>query len=339
MSLTIHIDAASARPKYQQIADALLSGIQTKAIGVAEQLPSINEISAQYDVSRDTVERAYKLLKRDGFIKSVRGKGYFAREERASAPRVLVVLDRLCDDQREAFEGIVETLGPKAEVELHVYGGSFRSFERTLRRNRARFSDFVLATCFVGANAMRAGELVHELLDDRRVVYVHSEPPGPRRDCGAVTQDFHRDVSACLEAATPHLEKYERLQLLFDPESPARGIITGLLDYAERRGIDAEVETLEGTPAQLRPGTAYLLVTDRQLAGLVGVAREQGLELGRDIGVLAVGDSPLRQVLGGGISALATDYRGMGVGAAEMLLTEKLTRERRSARFVGRASL
>ena len=339
MSLTITIDAASARPKYQQIADALLSGIQTKAIGVAEQLPSINEISAQYDVSRDTVERAYKLLKRDGFIKSVRGKGYFAREERADAPRVLVVLDRLCDDRREVFHGLTEALGPKAEVELHIYGGSFRAFERTLRRNRTRFSDFVLATCFVGANAMRAGELVQELLEDRRVVFVHAEPPGPRRDCGAVTQDFQRDVLAGLHAAGDRLTQYERLHLLFDPESPARGIITGFLDYAEQRGIDAEVETLEGVPTQLRGRTAYLAVTDRQLAGLVAAASRQNLAIGGDIGVLAIGDSALREVVAGGIDVLATDYRGMGATAAELLLSEKLRRERLQARYVQRGSL
>ena len=340
MSYHITIDSGSPLPKYQQIADCLLAGIKTKCIGVEEQLPSINEISAQYDVSRDTVERAYKVLKRDGVIQSVRGKGYYATAtQRATSRRVLVLFPKLSERKQGIFEGLGDVLGASAELDLQLYGGSFRRFEQLIIANRASFSDFVIMADFVGANARRACEVIGEHLAGRPIVLVNNPVAGIVSDYGVVSQEFHEDIVSGLGLALEHLRKYSTLYLLFDPDCSARGIISGFLEFAERHGFHAEVETTESAPQQLSQGTAYLTVCDKQLAQLVKAARDQQLKLGQDVGIVSYNDSVLKEVLAGGITVVTTDHRYMGQRAGEMLLSGEMSRDKVPFKLISRATL
>jgi DNA-binding transcriptional regulator YhcF (GntR family) len=42
-------------------------------------LPSINELSFEFEISRDTAEKGYKYLKKIGIVGSIPGKGYFIK--------------------------------------------------------------------------------------------------------------------------------------------------------------------------------------------------------------------------------------------------------------------
>lgn len=63
--------------KVEQIAQAIKSDIKKGLLKKDHQLPSINKFSRQYLVARDTVEKAYQILKNEGYVSSVKGKGYF----------------------------------------------------------------------------------------------------------------------------------------------------------------------------------------------------------------------------------------------------------------------
>ena len=341
MSYTLTIDAGSAKPKYQQIADALLEGIESRRLGIAEQLPSINEISAQYDVSRDTVERAYKVLKRDGHIISVRGKGYYAKEADGRAARkVLVVFNKLSDHKREIYEGLADALSEEDfELDLQIYHDDPRTFERIIDKHRNHFSDFVVIPSFVGSGVQRAREIVNAALAGRNVVIVSAELPGVLSDFGAVTQDYDADIAAGLTDATDLLAKYRKVVLLFDPDCAARGIITGFERWGRSAAQITEVETTDTEPDTVETGAAYICVTNRQLVQMVKSARDGDHRLGHDIGLIAYNDSVLKEVLANGVTVITTDHRKMGERAAEMLITRDQTQERVPFRLIRRATL
>ena len=64
-------------PKYKKLALFFIKKIKSKQILAGSKLPSINEISFEKDLSRDTVERAYNELKEIGFIETSKGLGHF----------------------------------------------------------------------------------------------------------------------------------------------------------------------------------------------------------------------------------------------------------------------
>jgi DNA-binding transcriptional regulator YhcF (GntR family) len=73
----IDVDHNSRIPKYHQIVNAIIRNIEVGKLSVGDRLPSINEFSEEYYLSRDTVEKAYNLLKEKLIISSVKGKGYY----------------------------------------------------------------------------------------------------------------------------------------------------------------------------------------------------------------------------------------------------------------------
>src|SRR6478752_4576835 len=75
----IRIDEYSSTPKYQQIINSILKAIESGRLLQQDILPSINDLSYELDVARDTAEKGYRYLKKTGVIGSVPGKGYFIK--------------------------------------------------------------------------------------------------------------------------------------------------------------------------------------------------------------------------------------------------------------------
>jgi DNA-binding FadR family transcriptional regulator len=56
------------------------AAILTKKFGPGDQLPSGNDMARTYDVSRATVQDALRVLKNEGLLVSVQGRGVYVRE-------------------------------------------------------------------------------------------------------------------------------------------------------------------------------------------------------------------------------------------------------------------
>ena len=63
--------------KVKQLADLISQDISMGRYKVDDALPSINQLSRDYKVSRDTVFKAFIDLKERGIIDSTPGKGYY----------------------------------------------------------------------------------------------------------------------------------------------------------------------------------------------------------------------------------------------------------------------
>ena len=73
----IRIDENSRIPKYQQIVNSIINNISIGNLTIDQKIPSINMLSEEFYLSRDTVEKAYNILKERNVISSIRGKGYY----------------------------------------------------------------------------------------------------------------------------------------------------------------------------------------------------------------------------------------------------------------------
>jgi GntR family transcriptional regulator len=70
---------ASDRFPYRRIVDDLRDGVLSGRLEPDSQLPSENELAAEYRVSRPTVRRALALLRGEGLIVTNQGRGAFVR--------------------------------------------------------------------------------------------------------------------------------------------------------------------------------------------------------------------------------------------------------------------
>lgn len=74
------LDPDDPRPPFQQVANALRAAILTRKFEPGDQLPSGNDLSKTYGVSRGTVQDALRVLKAEGLVVSRKGSGVYVRE-------------------------------------------------------------------------------------------------------------------------------------------------------------------------------------------------------------------------------------------------------------------
>lgn len=73
------IDTMSGRPQFRQLADLLRGQILDGTFGPGEGLPTQESLAAEYGLSVTTIRQAVDLLRREGLVESIRGRGVFVR--------------------------------------------------------------------------------------------------------------------------------------------------------------------------------------------------------------------------------------------------------------------
>jgi len=78
--LTGHIDHASDRAVYKQIADQLREAIAKGRLREGAQLPSEKQLMDHYGVARMTVRNALRILQDEGLTTAEHGRGVYVRD-------------------------------------------------------------------------------------------------------------------------------------------------------------------------------------------------------------------------------------------------------------------
>jgi GntR family transcriptional regulator len=101
--------AASAVPRYLQIADLMRQRISRGQWPKGEKLPSLEALVAEFGVARVTVRQAVDLLARDGLVSPQQGRGTFvtAQPTRGQWLKVQTSLDELAKVYKDTKPEIV----------------------------------------------------------------------------------------------------------------------------------------------------------------------------------------------------------------------------------------
>jgi len=84
--IRFRVDARSATPPYQQIAQQVRQALRMGVLSVGDQLPSVREVVAATVVNSNTVLKAYRELEREGLVEAHAGQGTFVRDRPPGPP-------------------------------------------------------------------------------------------------------------------------------------------------------------------------------------------------------------------------------------------------------------
>ena len=73
-------------------------------------------------------------------------------------------------------------------------------------------------------------------------------------------------------------------------------------------------------------GDAFLVFTDEDLVDLLKISNSLRLKIGQNIGIISYDDTPLKEVMAGGITVISTDFKKMGETTAH-LITNRLKKK------------
>ncbi len=320
----ITIDEFSSTPKYQQLANSILTGIQKNLFKKGDIMPSINEISFEFDISRMTVEKGYNHLKSIGVLDSVPGKGYFIKNvEHQQNLKIFMLFNKLSAHKKIIYDSFVAALGDKAAIDFYIYNNDFNLFRKLITNRKEDFTHIVIIPHFTENE-----ELAYELIDTlpkEKLILMDKFIPRIRGEFGAVYENFEKDIYDALSQAIVPLQKYKALKLIFPPTTyHLKEIITGFTHFCADNAFEYEIiNSLENEIIQ--KNTVYINLMEDDLVVLIEKIIEQKLVLGKDIGIISYNETPLKRLLLNGLTTISTDFVAMGSTVADLILSNLKT--------------
>ena len=131
-------------PKFLQLVEIIKSDIACGVFAVGEQIPSIHETSQEFDMARQTVERAYKILKEKGILNAVKGKGFFvANRGNVGVKRYLLLMNNFTPDAIKFYNSFSEAVPANTEIDVRLSSDDCGILERNIINNLSRYDYFI----------------------------------------------------------------------------------------------------------------------------------------------------------------------------------------------------
>jgi DNA-binding transcriptional regulator YhcF (GntR family) len=309
----IQLPRHSNLPKYKQIIAGIEHSIRNGELKQGDQLPSLNSIKQRFQLSRDTVLMAFNDLKSRGIIHSVVGKGYFVKSENTDLKySIFLLFDEFNAFKEDLYNGFISGLGDQAQVDLYFHHFNLKMFRSLISENNGAYSHYII----MPANLREAAQIISQLPEEQ--VYILDQTNEELQAFSSIHQNFEYNMFSGLEVLKGQVLQYKRLNLLFSSKKQPRGLKNGFEQFCKSEGLAHEVSDFTG--GVLRRGTLYVSLDDDHLIALIKQMKQQKMILAKDIGILCYNDTPLKEIVEGGISSIGVDFKEMGKRLSQMLL-------------------
>ncbi|WP_207422303.1 GntR family transcriptional regulator [Desertivirga brevis] len=320
----IHIDEYSATPKYLQLTNSILTAIEAGKINKNDMLPSINEVSYELEISRDTAEKGYKYLKKIGVLGSIPGKGYYIRAtDFRQTLRICMLFNKLSSHKKIVYDAFVSALGEQVAVDFYVYNNDLKLFKKLLNNKMEGYSHYVVIPHFIEGSE-NAYEVINTIPKEK-LVLLDKKISGVDGEYAAVYENFEKDIYHALEQAREALSKYHTIKLIFPdktyyPREIKKGFLRFCQQYAFNHEVVADVNALD-----IHEGEVFISLMEDDLVTLVEQVITSQLKVGKQVGVISYNETPLKKIILDGITTISTDFDQMGTIAANMILENSRT--------------
>ena len=325
MSFEVKLSHEEKTPIYKQLVEQFEDAIRSGELTAGEQIPSMNEFAAKYNISKETVKKVYCILRDKGLLIPCQGKGFFVDEQSdINKPRVLVLFDKLSIYKEVLYNSLVEELGENADITILMHNQNLELFTYYLDTCLDRYDYYVISPHFPldEKSQALAAKLLARIPNRKLIMVDHwlKKVPG---NYGAVYQDFENDVYDGLAQGLDRLRNVSRLRVITLPSSLYGDIIAkGVVRFCKEYGV--ECDFIESAPDYIAPNEAFLVLNSQLDSGLAALARrikEQNLNVGQDVFIISYNEFELYEIVLNGLTTISTDFKQMGRIAAQMILS------------------
>ncbi|WP_282124734.1 GntR family transcriptional regulator [Algibacter mikhailovii] len=310
----LSINHKSDTPKYQQLVNAINDAISENVLQRGDALPSVNTICKGYQLSRDTVFKAYSVLKDNGVIESVPNKGYYVAND---TKKVLLVLDTFKAYKEVVYHSFVNNLPDNfiTDVQFHHY--NIHNFKTILNNSKGKYYKYVVMTF----DHKEVPTVIADIDNDKLLLVDWSIYSNSQNNY--VFQDFGKAFYDALKGAEMAFRKYEKLIFLYPTYTfHSKETIVYFEKYCGDFQFDYEILT-DPKAFQVEKNVGYLSTSDRMLGVFLEQCRDCGLEPGVDVGFLSYNETPMKKFIYKGISVISTDFQELGNKAAAFVTEDK----------------
>ncbi len=315
----LEIDYYSATPKYLQLANSIIKAVHEGKIKKDEVLPSINELSFEFDISRDTAEKGYKHLKKIGILGSVPGKGYYVKNVDVHQEfKIFLLFNKLSTHKKIIYDSFVSSLGDDASIDFYIYNNDYEQFKKIINNRQKDYTHYVIITHFLDG-----GDDVHEIINGfpkEKLILLDKLVPGVTGSFGAIYENFEKDIYNALEEALPKLSKYDTIKIIFPEDTYyPQDILKGYYKFCKQYTFNYQVVN-DIASDKINKGDVFINLKEGDLIVLIDKILEAKLQVGKDVGIISYNETPWKKYTLNGITTISTDFVKMGEMAANMIL-------------------
>ncbi len=331
------INSKSSQPKYRQLVQSVISGIENGSFAKGQQLPSINEFATANNIAKETVAKAYSHLRELGIIIAQHGKGFYVTKTQAKISLNIFVLFDTFNAYKEVLYNALKAALPadtKFSIFFHHY--NVKQFAQLINDNLGSYNFYVIMPHF----DTDVSAVVNAIPRDK-LLLLDKDVPKLKNEYASIFQDFENDIYKGLVAGLHLIKNYSKLHLIAGYEHlqyvPA-AIIKGYKKFCTTNGIAEDVmDNLK--EESLTKGEAYLIFNDTDLIRFIKYCDKKKWKPGKDIGLISYDDTPLKEILLGGVTVISTDFAKMGKIAGELISGKKLEKVANDSMFIKRKTL
>ncbi|MFW6289693.1 MAG: GntR family transcriptional regulator [Mariniphaga sp.] len=318
-NIAFKIPEKAGQTKIQQVIHAISEAIANGRLKEGETLPSVNRLSRDTGFSRDTIFKAYKALKKSNLIDSAPMRGYYVT---GGSYRVFILLDDFSAFKEQLYHSFRNNLPESYSVDLLFHHYNREVFTQLVENSLGRYSLYIVMN--IDNKGMEP--VLGKIDTDRLLILDMGKPLST--DISFIVQDFDEAVFKCLEEGLEPLKKYSELVMVYDQKEtphPAETVLA-VSRFCDKHNIGyRKVE--KPFHQEVKKGQCWFIIRDSDLVEVIKKCRAKGLRTGKDIGMLSYNDTPMKQIVEGGISVISTNFEKMGQLASGFVKTrQKITK-------------
>lgn len=298
--------------KVQQLAEYIQDAIAANELKVGEKIPSINYLSNQFSVSRDTVFKALSDLRERGVIDAIHGKNYFVASQ---TKNILLLLDEYSPFKEVLHNILISRLPKSYKIDLWFHQYNEHLFNNIISESIGRYNKYLV----MNYDNEKFSDALSKI--DKKKLLLLDFGKFDKDGYSYVCQDFDKGLYDALGTIKSGLRKYKKLIFVLNkfhkhPQSSKTSFSNFCLDNNFEFGILDEIS--EKTAIQ--NGHFYLVIKQEDVVKIVKQGNVDGLKPGKNYGLLAYNENPFFEVIQNGISSIGIDWHEMGKIAAGFVL-------------------
>lgn len=329
----ITVDKDSSIPKYKQIVISVEDAIKQNRLKRNDKIPSVNKISLEFGISRDTVLLAYDELKKRGIIYAILGKGYYVKSEEVNIKqKIFLLFDELNIFKEDLFNSFLENIGSDVQVDIFFHHFNSQVFKKLIVDANGNYTKYII----MPTNLVDAANFIKLLPEND--VFILDQTNSSLLQYPSVYQNFSKNIYDALEEGKSKLDKYQKMILIFPGFREPIGMKIGFEQFCHNFNLEYEI-IAEFQNRKISGGEVYIIPNDRDLVRVIEQSISQELKLGLDFGIISYNETPLKKVVAQGITTISTNFIAMGKIVAQMILNSSRENIENECSLIIRASL
>lgn len=340
MKPIIKIDTNAQIPVYKQLIQVIQLLVSEGTYREGDYIPSMNELAAELGISKETVKKAYAILREKGVIESAHGKGFYVTNNGQEKIKILLLFDKISTYKQVLYSSFISNIGDISEITIRLHNQDIDLFEHFIEENLDNFDYYIITPHFpletsIQKRAIKALKKVR----NRKLILLDRHISELQGNFGSAYQDFELDIIDGLSQSLGVLKNFKKLNVLSMKGSMyAQLIEKGIKKFCTDHQIAYEIYKKIDTE-KIEKQEAFLILNsqlDHELIELIKAAKKKDCVIGKDIGIISYNESPINEVILDGLTVFSTDFEQMGELAAKMITEKSMKKVRCKFRLIRR---